>query len=116
MKGKTNKLIESAEEITEQLRKRHLIAPIGTPLKQYYESEQMNALEAGSDFVQPILGNMNFASNKLMNLVLYGSKGNINNAISIHAASGQMTIGSKRQSKNFGFVCCTGMLRPWSVA
>lgn len=100
---KTNKLIESAEDITEQLRKRHLIAPIGTPLKQYYESEQMNALEAGSDFVQPILGNMNFASNKLMNLVLYGSKGNINNAISIHAASGQMTIGSKRQSKNFGF-------------
>lgn len=103
VKNNTKKIIEEAREITEKLNNGELIAPIGTTLKDFYESEQMNALEQGDDFVQPILNDINFNTNKMARLVFTGSKGKTTNVIAINGAIGTQTIGGLRPPKNFSW-------------
>jgi DNA-directed RNA polymerase II subunit RPB1 len=99
---KTRLIIKSAEELAEKVHKRELIAPIGTPLKVFYEQEVMTKLSLGDDFIEPIYNNIDTNSG-LMEFVLTGSKGDEKNAMAIYASIGQMTIGANRITKNFGY-------------
>ena len=96
-------MILEARNITKKLNKHKLIAPIGMSLHDYYEMEQLNALEPGDDFVEPILADIDFASNKLAKLVFTGSKGKATNVIAINGAIGTQQINGKRMARQFGW-------------
>jgi DNA-directed RNA polymerase beta' subunit len=103
IKQKTSEMILNASKITEKLNKQELIAPIGITVKDFYEMEQLNALESGDDFVAPILNDIDFDSNQLARLVFTGSKGKATNVIAINAAFGSVSINGKRPSRHFGW-------------
>lgn len=103
IKKKTEALILESYKITEKLNTRKLIAPIGTALNDYYEMLQLNALEPGDDFVEPIFGDIDFKRNKLMRLVATGSKGKMTDIIAINGAIGSQTIAGKRPVRNFSW-------------
>lgn len=103
IKQKTAELILESRNITEQLNQRKLIAPIGTLLDDYYEMLQLNALEPGDDFVEPIFGDIDFKTNKLMRMVATGSKGKMTDIIAINGAIGSQTIAGRRPVKNFSW-------------
>lgn len=103
IKQKTAALILESRKITEQLNSRKLISPIGTSLTDYYEMLQMNSLEPGDDFVEPIFGDIDFERNKLMRMVATGSKGKMTDIIAINGAIGSQTIGGRRPLRNFSW-------------
>jgi DNA-directed RNA polymerase II subunit RPB1 len=103
IKIKTAAMITESRKITKKLNQRKLVAPIGMTLNEFYEMEQMNALEPGDDFVEPILADINFYENKLARLVFTGSKGKATNVININGAIGIMTINNKRMARQFGW-------------
>jgi DNA-directed RNA polymerase beta' subunit len=103
IKDKTAAMIMASREITDKLNKHKLIAPIGISLSDFYEMEQLNALEQGDDFVEPILADINFNNNKMVKLVFSGSKGKETNVISINGAVGSNTINGRRMVRNFGW-------------
>lgn len=89
-------MILNSRKITQRLNSGKLIAPIGMSLKDFYESEQLNALSAGDDFVNPILADIDLQNNHMAKLILSGSKGKTANFISINGAIGSQTINGKR--------------------
>lgn len=103
VKMKTAAMILESRNITKKLNKHKLIAPIGMTLLDYYESEQLNALEPGDDFVEPILADIDFASNKMAKLVFTGSKGKETNVIAINGAIGTQQINGKRMVRHCGW-------------
>ena len=103
IKQKTTSLILESRKVTEKLNKRKLIAPIGTALDDYYEMLQMNALEPGDDFVEPIFGDIDFKTNRLMRMVATGSKGKMTDIIAINGAIGSQTIAGRRPLRNFSW-------------
>ena len=103
VKFKTAAMIMESRNITKKLNKHKLIAPIGMSLWEFYEMEQMNALEPGDDFVEPILADIDFSSNKLAKLVFTGSKGKATNVIAINGAIGTQQINGKRMVRQFGW-------------
>ena len=103
IKLKTAEMILESRNITKKLNMHKLIAPIGMALIDFYEAEQMNALEPGDDFVEPILADIDFASSKMAKLVFTGSKGKETNVIAINGAIGTQQINGKRMIRNFGW-------------
>lgn len=103
VKDKTAAMIMEARNITDKLNKHKLIAPIGMSQSDFYEMEQLNALEQGDDFVEPILADIDFNTNKMVKLVFTGSKGKETNVIAINGAIGSYTINGKRMARNFGW-------------
>jgi DNA-directed RNA polymerase beta' subunit len=103
VKLKTADMINESRNITKKLNKHKLIAPIGMTLLDFYEAEQLNALEPGDDFVEPILADINFSSNKMAKLVFTGSKGKETNVIAINGAIGTQQINGKRMIRQFGW-------------
>ena len=103
VKMKAAKMILDARNITKKLNRHKLIAPIGMSLFDFYEMEQINALEPGDDFVEPILADIDFASNKLAQLVFTGSKGKATNVIAINGAIGTQQINGRRMARQFGW-------------
>jgi DNA-directed RNA polymerase II subunit RPB1 len=103
VKMKAAKMILDARNITKKLNRHKLIAPIGMSLFDFYEMEQLNALEPGDDFVEPILADIDFASNKLAQLVFTGSKGKATNVIAINGAIGTQQINGRRMARQFGW-------------
>lgn len=103
IKIKTADMIRESRSITEKLNKHKLIAPIGMTLFDYYESEQLNVLEPGDDFVEPILADIDFATNKMAKLVFTGSKGKETNVIAINGAIGTQQINGRRMTRHFGW-------------
>jgi DNA-directed RNA polymerase II subunit RPB1 len=101
IRERTKLIIKSAEEIVEKVHRRELIAPIGTPIKEFFESEIMTKLSLGDDFIEPVFNNID-STQGMMEFVMTGSKGDENNAMSIYASLGQVKIGTSRMSKNFG--------------
>ena len=99
---KTRLIIKNDQELVEKAHRRELIAPIGTPLKQFFETEIMTRLSLGDDFIEPVFNNID-TTQGMMEFVLTGSKGDENNAMSIYAALGQIKIGTNRMTKNFGY-------------
>lgn len=108
---RTMAMIVKARQITERLNNGKLIAPIGISLNDFYESEQMNALTAGDDFVHPILADIDFMSNSIARLIWSGSKGQIGNFISLNCALGVQHLDGKR----FGAQCGWGRTSPYFV-
>jgi DNA-directed RNA polymerase II subunit RPB1 len=103
IKDKTAAMIMESRNLTDNLNKNKLIAPIGMSLSDFYEMEQLNVLEQGDDFVEPILADIDFATNKMVKLVFTGSKGKETNVISINGAIGSQTINGSRMARNFGW-------------
>lgn len=103
LKIKTRQIIETAEEINRKLNNRELINPISMTLKEFYEMEILNALEPGDDFVEPILSDIDFSTNKITKLVFTGSKGKKINVININGAYCQTFLGGKRPPANFSW-------------
>ena len=103
IKNKTAAMILESRNITEKLNKHKLIAPIGMSLSDFYEMEQLNALEQGDDFVEPILADIDFYSNKMTKLVFSGSKGKETNVIAINGAIGTQTINGRRMARQCGW-------------
>ncbi len=89
-------MILNSRKITQRLNSGKLIAPLGMPLKEFYENEQLGALSPGDDFSYPILADIDLNSNHMARLILSGSKGKISNFISINGAIGVQTINGKR--------------------
>lgn len=92
-----------ANNITKKLNDRELIAPLGMKLSDFYENEQLNALEPADSFVIPILNDIDFQNNKLAQLIFTGSKGKKTNLININGSYGQITIGGRRPLRNFSW-------------
>lgn len=99
----TEAMINDAESITKKLFNRELVSPLGVDLLDYYEQEQLNALEPADSFVIPILNDIDFFNNDLAKMVFYGSKGKKQNIININGSLGKITIGGKRPQRNFGW-------------
>lgn len=100
---KTNAMKQDAQNITDQLNRRELVAPIGMTLKEFYEMEQLTALEPADNFVTPILNDINFKNNKIARLIFTGSKGSETNLININGCYGQITINGRRPPRNFSW-------------
>jgi DNA-directed RNA polymerase II subunit RPB1 len=103
VKNKTEKMILDSRNITQKLNFGNLTPPIGMTLQEYYEIEQINALEPGDDFVEPILADIDFDNNNLAKLVFTGSKGKSTNVIAINGAIGTQQINGRRMVRNFGY-------------
>lgn len=103
IKQTTAKILDESKKIHQKLIKRKIYAPIGQTLEEYYEALQINALNPGDEFIGPILEDIKFYKNGLCKLVFSGSKGKIENVISINAAVGQQTINNQRAPKQFGW-------------
>jgi DNA-directed RNA polymerase II subunit RPB1 len=89
-------MILKSRKITQQLNKGKLIAPLGTSLYDFYESEQQNALAMGDDFVHPIFADIDLNNNNMARMILTGAKGKPPNFIAINGAIGNQTINGKR--------------------
>ena len=104
-------LVLNSRKITQRMNDGKLIAPLGTSFHDYYENEQINALAAGDDFVNPILSDINIKTNHLVRLILSGSKGKMTNFVSINGAIGVQTINGNR----FGAQAGWGRTSPYFV-
>jgi DNA-directed RNA polymerase II subunit RPB1 len=94
---------KDAQAITDKLNRRELVQPIGMTLREFYELEQLNALEPADNFVTPILNDINFKNNKIARLIFTGSKGSETNLININGSYGQITINGRRPPRNFSW-------------
>lgn len=103
VKYRTKSLIVDSQTITDTLNARKLIPPIGTKLNDYYESLQIESLNQGDDFVEPIFGDIDFESNSLMRMVATGSKGKMTDIIAMNAALGSQLISGFRPLRNFSW-------------
>ncbi len=89
-------MILNSRKITQRLNSGKLIAPLGTSLSEFYENEQIGALQAGDDFAHPILADIDLENNHMARLILSGSKGKLTNFVAINGAIGTQTINGKR--------------------
>jgi DNA-directed RNA polymerase beta' subunit len=103
IRAKTALMKKDAQDITDRLFSRELVPPIGMTLKEFYEIEQLSALEPADNFVTPILNDPNFKNNKIAKLIFAGSKGSETNLININGGYGQITINGVRPQRNFSW-------------
>lgn len=103
IRAKTALMKQDAQDITDKLNRRELVPPIGMTLREFYENEQLSALEPADNFVTPILNDPNFKNNKIARLIFAGSKGSETNLININGGYGQITINGRRPQRNFSW-------------
>lgn len=103
VKQKITSMVLESQRITEKLDRRELIPPMGTSQEDFFESEQINVMEPGDDFIAPILGSIDLDTNGLAKLTLSGSKGNLNNIFAINAALGNQSINGSRPKRSFSW-------------
>lgn len=96
-------LINESKLITEGLNRGAIIPPIGQTHREFYEELQKNALQPGDVYNEIILRNINRVDNGLLDIILSGSKGKLNNLMAISARSGQMLINGERLRENAGY-------------
>lgn len=94
-------LITESIQITEQLNAGKIIPPIGKTLDDYYEEQQINALDPGDAFWEYILGSIDPDENFLYKLIMTGARGKLPNFNSTVSAIGQLTINGERMKENF---------------
>lgn len=109
VKRKIEEIILKSRNITEKLYKGKLIPPLGISITDYYESEQINALETGDDFVHSILQATDINTNQMLKLILSGAKGKIRNFFNLNGSIGNQTINGKR----FPMQCGWGRVLPY---
>lgn len=103
VKRRTAAMILEARKITQRLNNGKLIPPIGMPLTDFYESEQMTALREGDDYIEPILSDVDLDANQILRLILTGSKGKDKNFINLNGSLGTQTINGSRFGAQFGW-------------
>ncbi len=103
VKRKVASIILESRKITQRLNDGKLIAPIGMSLYDFNELEQINSLDRGDDFVNPILADINMNTNMMARLILTGSKGKMPNFIDINGALGLLTINGNRFGPQVGW-------------
>ena len=103
VKRKVASIILESRKITQRLNDGKLIAPIGMSLYDFNELEQINSLDRGDDFANPILADINLNTNMMARLILTGSKGKIPNFIDINGALGLLTINGNRFGPQVGW-------------
>lgn len=103
VKLQLEKIVLESRRITESLNSGKLIAPIGVKVYDYHESEQLNVLERGDDFVKPIFNDIDLRSNMMARLILTGTKGNLPNFVDINGALGTLTINGQRFGPQAGW-------------
>lgn len=96
VREKISKTIADSKAITQKLNNGTLIVPKGSAMRDFYEREQLAVLEPGSDFIEPILADIDFYTNGLACLIFRKSKGKPGNFISINAAIGSQLVGDHR--------------------
>ncbi len=96
-------IINKANLITDKLQAGEIIPPIGKTVEEFYEEQQINNLFAGDDFIEPILKAINHSTNNLFKLIMFGSKGKLENLFNMLSSIGQKLINGERIRQGFGF-------------
>lgn len=95
-------LIAESLQITEKLNQGKIIPPIGKTITEYYEEQQINALNPGDAYWEHILASIDPENNNLYKLIMTGSRGKLFNFKNISSAIGQLEINGERMKENFG--------------
>lgn len=98
-----NGLIYESKQITKKLDMGQLIPPIGTTLEQYFEEQQINALNPGDEYMSHIMSNIDVFKNCMYKIISCGSKGKYDNFNAISAAIGQLLPAGQRARQQFGY-------------
>jgi DNA-directed RNA polymerase beta' subunit len=96
-------IINKSRLITEKLHVGAIIPPIGKTVEQFFEEQQINTLSIFDDFTEPILKAINPRTNNLFKLIMFGSKGKLDNMFNMMSAIGQKLINGERIRQKFGF-------------
>lgn len=94
-------IFTEAAEMTKRYDAGEIIAPIGQTTNQFYEASQIAILRRPDAYVEPIMKNTNIKTNNLLQMVLYGVKGSINDLYAIVASVGQIIIDGGRLKQDF---------------
>lgn len=96
-------IINKSRLITEKLHNGEIIPPIGKTVEEFFEEQQINTLSIFDDFTEPILKAINPRTNNLFKLIMFGSKGKLDNMYNMMSAIGQKLINGERIRQKFGF-------------
>lgn len=96
-------IINKSKLITEELHNGEIIPPIGKTVEEFFEERQINTLSIFDDFTEPILRAINPKTNNLFKLIMFGSKGKLDNMFNMISAVGQKLINGERIRQKFGY-------------
>lgn len=95
-------MINKSRILTTQLEAGEIIPPIGMTVSEFYESKQMATLSIVDDFLDPVMRGINPMTNNLFKLIMYGSKGKLNNLFNIVSMVGQKIVNGERALLKYG--------------
>lgn len=95
-------LIADSKLITERLNSGRIIPPIGRTVTEFYEEQQLSALNPAGAYWQHILSSIDPETNNLYKEIMHGAKGKDWNLQMISCAVGQILINGERIRENFG--------------
>jgi len=98
-----SEIIKKSELFTEKLNDGGVIAPLDQTVMNFYEQQQIQILQPLDSFDEPILKSFDINSNNLMQIILSGSKGKIEQLRNMIAVNGQKMINGERTAFNFGY-------------
>ncbi len=98
----SSNIVADSLALADRLRSGDIIAPIGKTVEQFYEEQQINGLKVLDDFHEPIFGQGDPMSNNLFKLIVYGSKGSVENMLNMVSSVGQKLINGERTRQRFG--------------
>ncbi len=101
--GIASNIINKSRIITEELHNGEIIPPIGKTVEEHVEDQQINNLNVFDDFTDPILRAINPDTNNLFKLIMFGSKGKLDNMFNMMSAIGQKLINGARIQQKFGY-------------
>lgn len=100
---KSADMINKSRLITERLNNGEIIPPIGKTVEEFFEEQQINTLSVYDDFVEPIMSSIDTANNNLFKLIVFGSKGKMENLFNMVSCGGQKLINGERIRQKFGY-------------
>lgn len=96
IRKQTDNVIHSSEKETLRLERGELVPPIEMTLDEFYEGVQMNVLDHGDEFIEPVIQNIDHETNWFYKFVHSGSKGDRKNMLAIYSAIGSIGIKGAR--------------------
>ena len=100
---KSTDMINKSRIITERLNNGEIIPPIGKTVEQFFEEQQISTLSVYDDFTEPIMESINPRTNNLFKLIIFGSKGAMDNLFNMVSCGGQKQINGERIRQKFGY-------------
>jgi hypothetical protein len=101
--ARSSDMINKSRLITERLNNGEIIPPIGKTVEEFFEEQQINTLSVYDDFVEPIMESIDCANNNLFKLIMFGSKGKMENLFNMVSCGGQKLINGERIRQKFGY-------------